>query len=74
MKRWINTKTEMGGGKNWDFVNGYYGEKKHHEETYKQLLARITDSGKQIKRSSGVECFKIESRNEGYKTNYLEKA
>jgi len=27
MRKWLNTKTEMGGGNKWDFVNGYYGEK-----------------------------------------------
>jgi hypothetical protein len=30
----VNTKLELGGGKNWDFVNGYYGEKKKQNVNY----------------------------------------
>jgi len=61
IKKWLNTKLEMGGGKKWDFVNGYFGEKRKQNVNYEALLARITDSGAQVKRSEGIECFKIES-------------
>lgn len=72
IKKWLNTKMEMGGGKKWDFVNGYFGEKKKQTVNYEALLARITNAGSQVKRCEGVECYKIESKRSP--ENNLERA
>lgn len=63
LNKWMTTKAELGGGKYWDFVNGYYGEKIKSKVKFDVLLAWATEGGK-ITRNSGLECLKVENRKE----------
>jgi hypothetical protein len=56
----MKTKTMYGGARKWDFVNGYFGEKREDKATFETILARTTDAGKAVKRSGGCECLKVE--------------
>lgn len=73
IENWMMVKKERGENK-WDFVNGYYGEKYEMKIPFQVLLARATEGGK-IERNCGMECLKIEKRDEYIgPENNLEKA
>ena len=58
---WLQLKAEMGGIKNYDFINGYFGEKRIPKIPIEVLEAQMEDK-KGIKASKGILCLKKDAK------------